>query len=92
MQTFATQANPRGARGLQSIHERKPGMFSHITVGCTDLARSSTFYDAFLTPLGLTRRQVTPDGGQGYYGAYLRDPDGNKLHVVYRGDLEHRHD
>ena len=25
--------------------------------------------------------------GQGYYGAYLRDPDGNKLHVVYRGDM-----
>jgi catechol 2,3-dioxygenase-like lactoylglutathione lyase family enzyme len=25
--------------------------------------------------------------GDGYYGAYLRDPDGNKVHVVYRGDL-----
>ncbi len=25
--------------------------------------------------------------GEGYYGAYLRDPDGNKIHVVYRGDL-----
>ena len=25
--------------------------------------------------------------GAGYYGAYLRDPDGNKVHVVYRGDL-----
>lgn len=24
----------------------------------------------------------------GYYGAYLRDPDGNKVHIVYRGDLE----
>lgn len=23
----------------------------------------------------------------GYYGAYLRDPDGNKVHIVYRGDL-----
>ncbi|OED40004.1 lactoylglutathione lyase [Chromatiales bacterium (ex Bugula neritina AB1)] len=22
----------------------------------------------------------------GYYGAYLRDPDGNKVHVVFRGD------
>ncbi len=30
-----------------------------------------------------------PHYGQGYYGAYLRDPDGNKLHVVYRGDLLH---
>jgi catechol 2,3-dioxygenase-like lactoylglutathione lyase family enzyme len=25
--------------------------------------------------------------GRGYYGAYLRDPDGNKVHVVHRGDL-----
>ena len=26
--------------------------------------------------------------GTGYYGAYLRDLDGNKLHLVYRGDLD----
>jgi catechol 2,3-dioxygenase-like lactoylglutathione lyase family enzyme len=25
--------------------------------------------------------------GRGYYGAYLRDPDGNKVHVVHRGEL-----
>lgn len=28
-----------------------------------------------------------PHYGDGYYGAYLRDPDGNKVHLVYRGDL-----
>lgn len=28
-----------------------------------------------------------PRYGDGYYGAYLRDPDGNKVHVVHRGDL-----
>src|SRR5690606_11338026 len=28
-----------------------------------------------------------PRYGQGYYGAYLRDPDGNKIHVVHRGDI-----
>ena len=27
-----------------------------------------------------------PHYGKGYYGAYLRDPDGNKVHVVYRGE------
>ena len=27
-----------------------------------------------------------PHYGDGYYGAYLRDPEGNKLHVAYRGD------
>lgn len=25
--------------------------------------------------------------GAGYYGAYLRDPDGNKVHIVHRGDM-----
>lgn len=132
-------------------------MFSHVTVGTNDLAVSSAFYDALLAPLGLMRRQVSPDGGPpsacwvspgstlprfyvyvpfdraiasagngtmvaflapsvasvnaayaagiaaggrddgppgerlhygaGYYGAYIRDPDGNKVHVVHRGDL-----
>lgn len=28
-----------------------------------------------------------PRYGIGYYGAYLRDPDGNKVHIVHRGDL-----
>lgn len=129
-------------------------MFSHITVGVSDLDRSALFYDALLVPLGLARRPVTPDGGPpslcwhqpgtslprfyvyipfdgepcshgngsmaaflapsikaveqsyadamqqggtdegapgprhhygpGYFGAYLRDPDGNKIHVVHR--------
>ncbi|WP_404994882.1 VOC family protein [Cupriavidus pauculus] len=132
-------------------------MFSHITVGCADLARAAAFYDAVLIPLGLVRREVAADGGppaacwvrpgrplprfyvylpfdgnpasagngsmvafaapshaavdtayrsglamhgtcegkpgprphygHGYYGAYLRDPDGNKVHIVHRGDI-----
>lgn len=135
-------------------------MFSHITVGCSNLERAARFYDAVLIPLGLRRRPVTPDGGpaaacwvhpdevlprfyvympfdrgpmsvgngsmvaflapshaavdsahaagmaaggsgegepgprpqygEGYYGSYLRDPDGNKVHIVYRGDLPNR--
>ena len=132
-------------------------MFSHITVGVSDLERAGRFYDAILIPLGLVQRKVTPDGGpaalcwivpdqtlprfyayepfnrqpasagngtmiaflapspaavdaafdagiaaggtdegtpgprphygDGYYGAYLRDPDGNKVHLACRGDL-----
>lgn len=131
-------------------------MFSHVTLGSSDLDRAEKFYNAVLQPLGLVQRNVMADtgpkalcwanaaeelpyfyiyapfdgkaatpgngamvafmagspdavdkafaggmanGGQsegdpgerphyapGYYGAYLRDPDGNKLHVVYRGD------
>ena len=129
-------------------------MFSHVTVGVSDLDRAGLFYDALLIPLGLARRPVTTDEGPpslcwhrpgtslprfyaylpfdgrscshgngsmvaflaasieavelahahamrqggtdegapgprqhygpGYFGAYLRDPDGNKLHVVHR--------
>lgn len=28
--------------------------------------------------------------GDGYYGAYLFDPDGNKVHLAFRGDLPGR--
>lgn len=132
-------------------------MFSHVTVGCSDLDKAKAFYDAILSPLGLKQRVFSPDGGPpaacwvnptsslprfyvyvpfdgnvatigngsmvaflapseaavdaafvagltangtdegapgprsrygtGYYAAYLRDPDGNKIQVAYRGDL-----
>lgn len=29
-----------------------------------------------------------PRYGEGYYGGYLRDPDGNKVHLVFRGDID----
>jgi catechol 2,3-dioxygenase-like lactoylglutathione lyase family enzyme len=38
-------------------------MFSHVTVGCSDLNRAAAFYDAVLVPIRLRRRVVTPDGG-----------------------------
>ena len=132
-------------------------MFSHVTIGSNDLARSVVFYDALLAPLGIKRRKSAedvgsatqcwvqaggsipgfyvgapfdgraatggngsmaafvaadpaavdaaylagiaaggtdegrpgprPQYGRGYYGAYLRDPDGNKVHIVHRGDV-----
>jgi catechol 2,3-dioxygenase-like lactoylglutathione lyase family enzyme len=132
-------------------------MFSHVTVGCTDLERSAAFDNPILAPIGVVRRPVTPDGGPpaacwivpdqplprfyiyipfdgkvasagngsmlafaapspaavdtahkaglasggtdegapgprdrygaGYYAAYFRDPDGNKVQVAYRGDI-----
>ncbi len=130
-------------------------MFRHVMLGCRDLDRAASFYDAVLAPLGLVRRAVVPDGGPAsacwtgpgkrpphffvtmpfdrepasagngamvafdapsrdavdaayaagmaasgtddgppglrlhyapdYYGAYLRDLDGNKIHFVHRG-------
>lgn len=29
-----------------------------------------------------------PRYGDGYFGAYLRDPDGTNIHIVHRGDLQ----
>lgn len=30
---------------------------------------------------------LRPRYGADYYGAYLRDPDGNKIHLAHRGDV-----
>ena len=38
-------------------------MFSHVTLGCSDIGASARFYDAVLLPLGLVRRPMAPDGG-----------------------------
>jgi len=103
-------------------------MIDHVSIQCTDMAASSTFYDAVLAPLGGERvmdfgdvigyglpptpdfwigRQTTGEGvraffdaavGVGapvlheprvwpeyhadYYGAFVRDPDGNNVEAV----------
>lgn len=137
-------------------------MYSHVTVGCSDIERAAAFYDALLGAVGYVRREVIPDGGPpaacwaapgqilprfyvyipfdgapatagngsmvafsapspaavdaahraglasggtdegapgprsrygaGYYAGYLRDPDGNKVQVVHRGDVLPRDD
>lgn len=126
-------------------------MFSHVTVGAVDVARTARFYDAVLAPLGIARfwtdegggvvgwrqdkegsrffvctpfdeRPASPGNGcmcafaapsqvavilayeaalanggadegapgprphygPDYFGAYVRDPEGNKLHFVHR--------
>jgi catechol 2,3-dioxygenase-like lactoylglutathione lyase family enzyme len=125
-------------------------MFSHMTIGASDLPRAIAFYDAVLAPLGIERLPVKyatwaswqrpgeapklwvglpfnkmpahpgngwmaafsasskkavdeayaaaisagaqdegapglrPNFGPNYYGAYVRDLDGNKIHFVSR--------
>jgi catechol 2,3-dioxygenase-like lactoylglutathione lyase family enzyme len=127
-------------------------MFSHMTIGASDLPRAAAFYDAVLAPLGIERVPVKyatwaswqrpgeaprlwvglpfnkepahrgngwmaafsassrkavdeayaaaisagaddegapglrPNFGPNYYGAYVRDLDGNKIHFVCRED------
>ena len=44
-------------------------MFSHVTVGSSDIAKAKGFYDALLKPLGLVRQADYPDGiGYGLTG------------------------
>jgi hypothetical protein len=40
------------------------------------------------TVAGMQGPGPRPHYGDGYYGAYLRDPDGNKIHIVHRADLQ----
>jgi catechol 2,3-dioxygenase-like lactoylglutathione lyase family enzyme len=63
-------------------------MYSHVTFGSNDLKRSRVFYDAVMSVLGhrllfeLPRGFCYGDYHPNYYGAYVRDPDGNKLQAV----------
>jgi len=47
-------------------------------------------YRAGLTSGGISGGAPGPRDryGKGYYGAYLYDPDGNKVHIVHRGDFK----
>lgn len=47
-------------------------------------------YDAGLDAGGICAGKPGPRDhyAQGYFGAYLKDPDGNKIHIAYRGDFE----
>jgi catechol 2,3-dioxygenase-like lactoylglutathione lyase family enzyme len=133
-----------------TLENEKPQMFSHMTIGASDLPRAIAFYDVVLAPLGIERLPVKyatwaswqrpgeapklwvglpfnkmpahpgngwmaafsgssrkavdeayaaaisagaedegapglrPNFGPNYYGAYVRDLDGNKIHFVYR--------
>ncbi|MBU8538997.1 VOC family protein [Falsiroseomonas tokyonensis] len=44
-------------------------MFSHATLGTNDFPRALAFYDALLTPLGLTRFHTDEAQGQAGYAA-----------------------
>ena len=41
-------------------------MFSHITVGSNDIARSKAFYDGMIKPLGLVLHKASSAEGIGY--------------------------
>lgn len=63
-------------------------MLSHVFVGIFDFGRALAFYRPVLATLGGQcegRPGLRPEYHADYYGAYFRDPDGNKLCVVSHG-------
>ena len=53
-------------------------MIGYATVGTNNLEKVTAFYDALLGKPGIRGREES-----GFYGAYFRDLDGNKL-CIYR--------
>ena len=66
-------------------------MIGYIVLGTNDLPRARSFYDTVLAEMGVTRlmefgaRGLRAEGGDGFYAAYFRDLDGNKLEVFFYG-------
>jgi catechol 2,3-dioxygenase-like lactoylglutathione lyase family enzyme len=50
-------------------------MIGYVILGTNDVSRARAFYDALLAEMG----------GEGFYAAYFRDLDGNKLDVFCYG-------
>lgn len=69
--------------------EASAGNGTMVAFEATSNAAVDSAYKAGLSSGGLDAGKPGPRRhyGQGYYGAYLLDPDGNKVHIVYRGDL-----
>ncbi len=55
-------------------------MFSHVILGTNDIEKAEKFYDAVMGVLG--HPVLFRGGGVAAYGAYVRDPDGNKIQAV----------
>ena len=53
-------------------------MIDHVSVQCADVAASAAFYGAEV----LHEPRVWPGYHLGYYGAFVRDPDGNNVEAV----------
>lgn len=65
------------------------GNGSMVAFAAPTHAAVDTAYTAGLAMHGSSEGEPgpRPHYGHGYYGAYLRDPDGNKVHIAYRGDI-----
>ena len=59
-------------------------MLDHLSIQCADLAASADFFDAAVAQGAevLHGPRVWPEYHASYYGAFVRDPDGNNIEAV----------
>jgi catechol 2,3-dioxygenase-like lactoylglutathione lyase family enzyme len=89
-QNFIAWATPGGAAGIGLI---KPFDGNPATVGngvmvaleCKDAAQVDALYDLAISLGAQCEGKPGPRGDGGFYAAYFRDPDGNKLNAFLMG-------
>src|SRR5450756_1251999 len=59
-------------------------MLDHVGINCSDLAAAQAFYDTAMDAgaESLHAPRLRPEYHPGYYGAFVRDPDGNNVEAV----------
>ena len=70
-------------------------MTDHFGINCADLETAKAFYDQVLGVLGYSRQMdfgmaigyVWPECHPSYFGAFVRDPDGNNVEAVFHGSF-----
>jgi catechol 2,3-dioxygenase-like lactoylglutathione lyase family enzyme len=64
-----------------------PNREVHVAFAAADVDAVKAFYDAALTlgAASLHEPRLWPEYHPGYYGAFVRDPDGNNVEAVFHG-------
>jgi catechol 2,3-dioxygenase-like lactoylglutathione lyase family enzyme len=59
-------------------------MLDHLSIQCADVDASRSFYDAAVAAGAevLHAPRLWPEYHESYYGAFVRDPDGNNVEAV----------
>ena len=56
-------------------------MIHHVSLGTSEVERARRFYDPVMELLGLRMLECEHNGVH-YFGAFVFDPDGNKIEAV----------
>jgi catechol 2,3-dioxygenase-like lactoylglutathione lyase family enzyme len=72
---------------LEDAGDREPGAAVHFAFQASSTDEVTAFYDAAIK-LGLEslhEPRMWPEYHPGYFGAFVRDPDGNNVEAVFHG-------